>query len=359
MDLKTLNECICMAKQNEERFLALIKVTSDVIYSVSPDWQTMTALYGHGFLADTDEPSSNWLDRYICPEDREFVSAVIQSSIAEKKTFELEHRVVQADGEIGWVFSRATPILDENKDIKEWFGAASDITERKRIEEALRESEEKYRMLFDSIDEGFCIVEVLFDCNERPMDYRFLEINQSFEKQTGLVDAVGRRMRDMKPDHEDHWFDIYGRIALTGEPVRFQREARQLNRYYDVYAFRIGEPKQRRVAILFNDIIEQKTAEVEKERLRKSISNQLARMQALMDSLPVCVWICDADGKLEMRNKAVTRIYGGDIPMVGKIEEYETRLILLSSTGEKIPVEELPLARAINGETIKNMTVNY
>ena len=51
MDLKTLNECICMAKQNEERFLALIKAMSDVIYSVSPDWQTMTALYGHGFLA--------------------------------------------------------------------------------------------------------------------------------------------------------------------------------------------------------------------------------------------------------------------------------------------------------------------
>jgi PAS domain S-box-containing protein len=131
------------------------------------------------------------------------------------------------------------------------------------VNEALRESEKKYRTLFDSIDEGFCTIEVLFDGNDNPIDYRFLEVNPSFEKQTGIQNAQGRRMREIAPQHEEHWFEIYGRIALTGEPVRFENQAAQLHRWYDVYAFRVGKPGDRKVAILFKDITERKRAEEE------------------------------------------------------------------------------------------------
>jgi PAS domain-containing protein len=108
--------------------------------------------------------------------------------------------------------------------------------------EKLRESEEKYRALFDSIDEGFCVVEVLFDDRDHAVDYRFLEVNPVFEKQTGISNAVGRRMREIAPAHEEHWFQIYGQIALTGESRRFQNPALALGRFYDVYAFRVGRP---------------------------------------------------------------------------------------------------------------------
>lgn len=141
------------------------------------------------------------------------------------------------------------------------------ITERKRAEERLRESEEKYRTLFNSIDEGFCIIEVLFDEHEDPIDYRFLEVNAAFERHTGIENAVGRRVRDFLPQHEEHWFEIFGKVALTGEPVRFENPAEQLHRYFDVYAFRIGEPAGRKVAVLFNDITDRKRAEAERERL--------------------------------------------------------------------------------------------
>jgi PAS domain S-box-containing protein len=125
----------------------------------------------------------------------------------------------------------------------------------------LRESGEKYRALFDSIDEGFCVIEVLFDAVNNPVDYRFLEVNPVFEKQTGISNAVGRRMREIAPAHEEHWYQIYGEIALTGESRRFENPALALGRFYDVYAFRLGKPEERRVAILFNDITKRKQAE--------------------------------------------------------------------------------------------------
>jgi PAS domain S-box-containing protein len=140
--------------------------------------------------------------------------------------------------------------------------------ERARAEAALRESEEQYRTLFTSIDEGFCTIEVLFDEQGTAVDYRFLETNPAFERQTGFKNAVGRTMRELAPDHEEFWFKIYGQIARAGEAVRFEHEAASIGRYYDVYAFRMGEPDENRVAIIFNDVLARKRTDEQRERLR-------------------------------------------------------------------------------------------
>jgi PAS domain S-box-containing protein len=123
---------------------------------------------------------------------------------------------------------------------------------------ALKRSEERYQALVESIDQGFCVIEVLLDGEGRPVDYRFLETNAAFERHTGLKNAIGRSMRELAPDHEEHWFRIYGEVASTGQPIHFENSARALGRWYEVYAFRIGAAADRHVGILFKDITQRK-----------------------------------------------------------------------------------------------------
>jgi PAS domain S-box-containing protein len=129
-----------------------------------------------------------------------------------------------------------------------------------RAEEALQESESRFRNLFSSMDEGFCIIEMVFDSENKPIDHRFLQTNQSFERQTGLHDAEGKLMRELAPGHEEDWYEIFGQVALTGKPVHFQKEAKALNRYYSIHAYRVGEPEMRQVALVFDDISDERRA---------------------------------------------------------------------------------------------------
>lgn len=150
--------------------------------------------------------------------------------------------------------------------------AAAAYQHLRETERRVRASEARYRTLFESIDEGYCIVGVIFDEHGKPVDYRFLETSPSFEKQTGLADANGRTIREMVPGHEEYWYEVYGAIARTGKPARFQNRAEQLGRWYDVYAFRFGEPEDRQVAILFNDITERKRAEESLEAANRELA---------------------------------------------------------------------------------------
>ncbi|ABS25249.1 ATP-binding protein [Anaeromyxobacter sp. Fw109-5] len=143
--------------------------------------------------------------------------------------------------------------------------------ERARAQRDVRDSEERYRTLFETIDEGFCIVDVLFDEAGKPNDCRFVEVNPAFEQHTGLANARGKRIRELVPQLDERWYEAYGRVATTGESIRFSHRAEALSRDYDVYAFRVGAPEMRRVGVLFSDVSERKRAE---ESLRE-VNRQL------------------------------------------------------------------------------------
>jgi PAS domain S-box-containing protein len=128
-----------MVRASEARLHALVAASSQAIYIMSPAWRTMHQLSGGGFLPDTAEPDDSWLERYIPSEDQAEVTAVIDEAIRTRSVFELEHHVLRADGSVGWTSSRAVPVFDSRGRITEWFGAASDITERRQAEEELRE----------------------------------------------------------------------------------------------------------------------------------------------------------------------------------------------------------------------------
>lgn len=221
------------------------------------------------------------------------------------------------DGTRIWFEAYPTPLRDHEGRIIGGVNMLVDVTDRKgtelellkqkgerqRAEAALHESEVRYRTLFESIDEGFCVIEMLFDQYQKPIDYRFLETNPVFERQSGLQNAVGRRMRQLAPEHEQHWFDIYGRVALTGQPIRFVDRAEALGRWFDVYAFRVGEPRERKVAVLFNDITERKRAEErERQNLREA---EAARREAQKANLAKATFLATMSHELRTPLNAI------------------------------------------------------
>jgi PAS domain S-box-containing protein len=182
---------------------------------------------------------------------------------------------------------------------------------RKESAEKIRQSEAKYRNLFNTLLEGFCIIEMIFDGNGKPVDYRFLEINPAFEQQTGLREAQGKLVRELVPGHEAHWFEIYGKIALTGEPAQFENEAKALNRWYKVSAFRVGGVESRKVAVLFYDITSNKQAEA-------ALRQNEALFSALVNQAPTGLYVVDAQFRLQQVNALAMPAFEKVHPRIGR-----------------------------------------
>lgn len=220
-------------------------------------------------------------------------------------------------------------------------------------------SEMRYRALFDTLIEGFCTIEMIFDAGGKPVDYRFLEINPAFARQTGLHDAQGKLMRELAPNHEAHWFEIYGKVALTGEPVQFENEAQALGRHYDVRAWRVGGPESRKVGILFNDITERRGAQ--------------QRLQAQLQRLNLLQHITRAIGERQDMHsifQVVVRSLEEQLPVdfccIGLLDPLDNQLTVTAAGSRtaglakalalteqaRIPIDENGLSRCMSGQLI-------
>lgn len=133
--------------------------------------------------------------------------------------------------------------------------------------------EEQYRSLFNAIDQGFCIIEIIFDKNKSPVDYRFLEVNHVFEELTGIHQPIGRTIREITPSIESVWYTTLGNVVLTGKPVRFDNKSEALNRWFSIYGMQWGGPESNQVAVIFNNILPQKKAAELQTRLAAIIES--------------------------------------------------------------------------------------
>ena len=173
------------------------------------------------------------------------------------------------------------PIRDEQGDITGVFVGGYEVTESQRAAAALRASEERYRSLFESMGEGFCVIELetAADCDRT--DYRYLAVNPAFAATTGLGDVVGKTITEVFPEEHREWMEIYDTVIATGQPARFERTLlAQGGRVLELYAFRIEGGARRRIGVIFADVTARKRA----EEARRESERKLRRLNETLES---------------------------------------------------------------------------
>jgi PAS domain S-box-containing protein len=286
-------------RESEERLRAIFNSSAVGVAVLTPDARFLQVNAAFCAITGYSEAELKEIDCVAlthpddCARMRSQITQLISGQIP---TFVIEKRYFRKDGAMIWVQNSVSLTRDAAGQPANIIALCQNITERKRTEDALRISEYQYRTLFNSMDEGFCTVEVIFDADDKPVDYRFLEVNRAFERQTGIKDGKGRSMREIAPHHEEHWFQIYGRIALTGQPERFENEAKELGRWHDVYAFRIDDPGLRRVAIIFNDVTERRRREAQFREASE-------RLRFMAESMPQKIFTARPSGDVDYFNQ--------------------------------------------------------
>ncbi|MBG6077059.1 ATP-binding protein [Polaromonas sp. CG_9.11] len=138
--------------------------------------------------------------------------------------------------------------------------------------QALRSCKERYRSLFESMDQAFCVIEMRFDPAGAPIDYWFVEMNAMFEQQTGIAGVQRKTARMLFPEHDNFWANACGRVVLTGKPVRFDHEVKSVNRWFEVYASPFGSPGSLKVAVLFRDITSRRQSDTALRQLATELA---------------------------------------------------------------------------------------
>ncbi len=179
-----------------------------------------------------------------------------------------------------------------------FFSIVRDISERRQAESLYRESEEKWRHLFINMTTGFALHDLICDQQGKPVDYRYLEINPAFEQLTGLKasEMLGHTVLEKLPGTEPYWIEIFGRVALSGEPTNYENFSRELQRWYQV---RVFSPKIGQFAVIVTDITERKDFE---DRLRLS--------SLVLENSSEGLVVTDADDLIVAVNPAFTTITG-------------------------------------------------
>uniref|UniRef100_UPI002FCAC4C6 PAS domain-containing protein n=1 Tax=Aromatoleum sp. TaxID=2307007 RepID=UPI002FCAC4C6 len=237
-------------------------------------------------LLGAEHPAAMGRPARVALRDRwEASQPLFRQVMDEGETVFLSERISSGQADDGaprtFVTICYSPVLGEDDTVGGVLVTIVDDTPQVSARRALQASESRYRMLFESMDEGFCLVEMIFDAQDRAIDFRFLEANPAFRTLTGLAAAHDARMRELVSQLEADWSRIFGEVAVTGQAARFRRRSGRLGRWFDVYAFRYGAPELGQIALLLSDI----TLQVEAEEALAAGHRRLQHLSAALERL--------------------------------------------------------------------------
>jgi PAS domain S-box-containing protein len=240
------------------------------------------------------------------PDDRQLVKErldVIQSgalSLPER----FKCRLITKSNRVKWIESFSKTIIYNGKVAE--FNTLRDITEKEEAEQELKIRETQYQLLFDNMLNGYALHEMIYDDNRNPIDYRFLQLNPAFLKLTGLPDSTGKTVKEVIPDIEQYWINIYNDIVITGIPKTFEQYSDPLKKWWRVTAFKV---KEGQFGCEFEDITKQKIDE-------EAIKNSEQRLSGIISSITDHMSIIDRNFNIVWTNDVAKRCFGSDI--VGK-----------------------------------------
>jgi PAS domain-containing protein len=175
-----------------------------------------------------------------------------------------------------------------------------------RLRTRFEQNEERLRSLFEAMNEGFSIQEVICDDKGNPCDLRFIEANPAFERQIGLknTEILGHTLNELFPQSGSFWVERLGKVGLIGEPVYFEAMFGPLNNVFQVSAFQIAFG---RLGVMFTDITERKQAEI-------VLAEERSLLDTLMDNLPDMIYFKDTQSRITRSNRAHSRRVGMNDP---------------------------------------------
>lgn len=269
-ELKTGRQLLFLATIKDGRILSMNR-TATVYLGFDGKALTNTMLPSYSDLVHPDDFAAYMahLKSFITAatdEERDFELRLREKDGTWNK-FRIRNRLYHGASDNGdvIVLSLADQIIQDPRDLE------------KGSERNVRVLQNDYDHLVDSLDEGFAIIELLYNREGAPIDYYYRRINPAFEKQVDIKDITGKTVREFIPTPKEHWLEIFGKIAETGETLRFQDQNSNLKDYWlDLYAFKVGDPDSGRVAVLFRNITGRK---LEEEKLKNEVVAQNERLR--------------------------------------------------------------------------------